>query len=106
MLLIILGVTVLMQTFHQNDSDKLNTVNNKKYQRNFAVIKKEIPISTMLPGYSRQIKGKQFEHKICQNETDRIFTAFAREFIGSSYQQLFYDVRDLKCFYVRIFNYF
>ena len=57
----------------------------------------------MYPEYSRQINGKQFQDKICQTKTDKKFTNFARGFTGSSYQQLFYDIRDLKCFYVRIY---
>lgn len=116
MLFVILGVTVFVQTFRQNDSDQLNTFNKKRYQRNVTLIKKryrnvtlikkEVPIAMMPQDYSRQIKGKQFQDKICQSETDKKFTAFARGFVGSSYQQLFYDVSALKCFYVRTFNYF
>lgn len=102
-LLVILGVTVFVQTFHQNDSDQVIPVSDRNYQRNFTLIKKEIPIATMNPDYSRQIKGNQFQEEICQNITDKKFTVFAIGFIGSSYQQLFYDIRDLKCFYVRIY---
>ena len=65
-----------MQTFHQNDSDQVIPVNDRNYQRNFTLIKKEIPIATMNPDYSRQIKGNQFQEEICQNITDKKFTVF------------------------------
>ena len=94
---------LIIQTIHQNNKAKLNHNDHRLYKTNFTSIKKEIPLLVGQQHFSYQTKRNQAEDITCTNNADKTFANFSIGLIvGSSYQEMFDDIRNLECFFVSL----
>lgn len=98
---------LIIQTVYQSNREKLNQNDHRQYRTNFTSIKKEIPTLVGQRHFSYQSKRNQTEDIACKSNTDKTFANFSIGLlVGSSYQNMYDDIRDLECFYVSLIKLF